>query len=77
MVAENPAPEIKKRRSVKLSADEQKNLKSFCKAFDTTTEAAEAIGISREVLIRVTILGSGSPETIEKIRAVITQDKAA
>lgn len=58
----------KKRRSVKLTQDERKAFKQFRKTFDTDVECAEAIGISREVLIRVGILGSGAPETIDKIR---------
>ena len=68
---------VKKRRSVRLSNDEHKSLRSFIKRFDTLTEASEAIGISREVLTRVQILGSSSPDTIEKIRAVIIQDSEA
>jgi predicted DNA-binding protein (UPF0251 family) len=63
---------VTKRRSVKLIPDELKALKAYRKQFDTEVECAESIGIKREVLGRVMLLGSGSPETIDKIRAVIS-----
>lgn len=65
---------IPKKKSVKLTSDEVKALKSFRKNFLTDVDCAEAIGIGRETFIRVNILGKSSPETIEKIRATITTD---
>lgn len=62
----------RRRKSEKLTPEEIKAFKNYRKGFDTDVDCAESIGISREVMIRVGILGSGSPETIEKIRAVIT-----
>lgn len=61
----------RKRKSEKLSKDEFKALKSFVGGFDTVVDAAENIGIHRNVLDLVLIKGSGSPETIQKVRTAI------
>lgn len=61
----------KKRRSVLLTKDEWKALKSYRRGFNTLSECAESIGIFYQVLDRVLLVGSGSPETIEKVRAVL------
>lgn len=66
-----------KRRSVKLKKDELSALRSVCKGYDTVIEAAEAIGIHRNTLDRVILLGSGRPENIEKIRAFIGEFQKA
>jgi hypothetical protein len=60
-----------KRKSEALTKDEFTALKQFAKGFRTVVECAEAIGISRVVLDRILIVGSGSPETVEKIRAAL------
>lgn len=60
-----------KRKSVALTSDELSALKKFAKGYRTTVECADAIGIHRAVLDRVLIVGSGSPETIQKIRTAI------
>lgn len=60
-----------KRRSVALTYHEKVRLTTYLKTFSTIVECAEVIGIHRNVLDRVILTGSGSPETIEKIRAVI------
>jgi len=62
-----------KRKSEALTRDEMTALKQFAKGFRTTVECAEAIGIHRAVLDRVLIVGSGAPETVEKIRAAINK----
>ena len=59
-----------RRKSIRLSPDEFKALKRYRKAFATEVECAEAIGISRVVLNRVLLLGSGSPDTIRRIKEV-------
>jgi hypothetical protein len=61
----------RRRKSEPLSTDEKKELKQYAKRFTAQLDCAEAIGISREVLIRVLLAGSGSPETISKIRETL------
>lgn len=61
----------KKRRSVKLTPDEKKAFKKLMNTYDLKIEAAEAIGVTRQVLDLVLIKGSGSPETIDRIRKAI------
>ena len=61
----------RKRKSEPLTRDEAVALKKYYKSFHTAADCADAIGISREVLGRVMLVGSGSPETIEKIRTAI------
>lgn len=56
------------KRSIKLSQDEKKALKNFCKSFQTEVDCALAIGIDRNVLARVRMIGSGSEVTISRIR---------
>lgn len=58
----------KKRKSVKLTADEFKSLKQYRKGFHTEIECAERLGVDRWILNRILIVGSGAPESIEKIR---------
>lgn len=60
-----------KRKSVKLTKEEHKALKEYRKGFNTEVECAISIQIDRLVLNRVLLVGSGSPETIEKIKAVL------
>lgn len=61
----------KRRKSVALTASELRRLKKFRSRFNTDVECSEALGIDRAVMLRVMLVGSGSPETIEKIRLVI------
>lgn len=64
----------RKRKSEPLTKEEYQALKQYRKKFHTAVDCAEAIGITREVLDRVLLAGSGSPETVEKIRAAIGSD---
>ena len=59
------------RKSVKLTQDEFKALKKFRKGFDTGVDCAIEIGIDRVVLDRVLTVGSGSEETVGKIRETL------
>lgn len=59
------------RKSERLTSDEYKALVKLVNAQPTQVDAAEIIGISREVLGRVLIVKSGSPATIGKIRLVL------
>ena len=61
-----------KRKSIALSEEEFASLKQYAKQFNTGVECAETIGIHRNVLDRILLAGSGSPESIEKIRAALT-----
>lgn len=60
-----------KRKSVRLTKDEEKALKKFVASFHKVVEAAEEIGIHRNVLDLVLVKGTGSPETIQKVRDAI------
>lgn len=65
----------RKRKSVALTTDEYAALKKYAKGFRTGVECAESIGIDRNVLDRVLLVKSGSPETIEKIKARILESE--
>lgn len=62
----------RKRKSERLSKDELHALKKYVRAFPAVVQAAETIGIHRNVLDLVIIKGSGSPETIQKVRSTLT-----
>lgn len=59
------------RKSVKLSPLEFKAFKKYVNGKETKVDASIEIDITRPTLDRVLLSGSGSPETIEKIKAVI------
>lgn len=59
------------KKSVALSTQEKKALRTFRKQFDTDVACAAAIGIDRNVLVRVLMAGSAAPQTIKKIKAAI------
>ena len=59
------------KRSIKLSQDEKKKLKKYCKTFQTEVDCALVIGIDRNVLARVRMIGSGSEITITRIRETL------
>lgn len=65
------------RKSEKLTAEERKALKQYRKGYDTEVECAVSIGIDRLVLNRVLLIGSASPATVGKIRAVLSTKPAA
>ncbi len=67
----------RKRKSEALSPGDFKALRIWVNNQPTIIDAALVIGISREVLSRVLIVKSGSPATIEKIRAVLPKDAGA
>jgi predicted DNA-binding protein (UPF0251 family) len=61
----------KRGTSVSLSKEEKAALKLYRTGFVTEVECALSIGIDRNVLSRVMGFGSGSPETIAKIKAAL------
>lgn len=60
-----------KKKSVSLTGIEKKALKEYRKRFDSEVACAVAIGIDRNVLNRVMLAGSGSTDTIDKIRTAL------
>lgn len=60
------------KKSVALSAKEKKALLNYRKLFVTDVACAGAIGIDRNVLIRVLMAGSAAPETIKRIKRAIS-----
>lgn len=62
---------IKRRKSEPLTKSEVKALKAYRQGFSTEVDCAVSIGIDRLVLNRVMMVGSGSPETIGKIKKVL------
>lgn len=61
-----------RKKSEPLTKGELKKLKGYRKRFSTDVACASTIGIDRNVLGRVILAGSGSPETVEKIRTVLS-----
>jgi predicted DNA-binding protein (UPF0251 family) len=66
-----------RRKSELLTKDEFSSLKKYVISQHTVTDAAYAIGINRQTLDRVLIIGSGSPETVQAIREKLNQLQAA
>jgi uncharacterized protein YnzC (UPF0291/DUF896 family) len=61
----------RKRKSEALTEAEHAALKQYRTGYNTEVECALSIGIDRVVLNRVLAVGSGSPETIKKVRQVL------
>jgi hypothetical protein len=61
----------RKKKSEKLARPEHAALKQYRKKFDTEVDCAISLGIDRVVLNRVILKGSGAPDTIAKIRAIL------
>lgn len=56
------------RRSEPLTKNEHKALKKYVHTFYTKMDAADALGINRQVLDLVLLKGTGRSDTIQKIR---------
>lgn len=65
------ANSFKRPKSVPLTKDELKALKRYRKGFDKEVDCAASIGVDRLVLNRIIMVGSGSPYSIDKIKAAI------
>lgn len=70
-VIEQDTTKTTNRRSVVLKPEEHKQLKRYIRGFNTMTEAAESLNVSRQVLERIQLVGSGSPVNIEIIRSKV------
>jgi|GEM_PF-1325884 len=71
---------VTKRRSVRLSQDHLLTLKTHREGFETSVACAASLGIDRNVLDRVLLIGSGSHDTIAKIKGALglkDQDECA
>lgn len=64
----------KKRKSVRLEPSEKRNLVRFIREKGTKLLAAEALGIAPNTLDRILLAGSGSHDTIERIREVLSHE---
>jgi len=62
-----------KRKSVALTDVEYKSLKKFIKAYTSLSEAAENLGVSRQVLDRMQLVRSGSGDSISLIRQKLSE----
>jgi len=60
-----------KRRSVKLEKWERKALDNLRQKFSTAIECAEFLGLKRNTFDRIYLVGSGSADTVDKVRAKI------
>lgn len=67
----------RRRRSELLTKEEHRILLKFINSFPTLIDAADSIGLPRQTLERVKIIGSGSPETIQAIREKLNELQAA
>jgi len=67
----NASTMTRKRKSEALTEAEHAALKQYRTGFNTEVECAISIGIDRVVLNRVLAIGSGSPDTIKKVRKVL------
>jgi len=58
---------VTRRKSQPLTKEQKSLLKAYRSSFYTVQECAEALGVSRQVLDRVLLVWSGSPENISII----------
>jgi len=68
---ENTTAKMKAARSEKMTRSEHKAFKAWFHMQPTNEAAALKLGVARNTLDRLIVLGSGKPETIAKIREVI------
>lgn len=61
----------RRRKSEPLTKEEREALQEYRKGFTTEVDCAISIGIDRLVLNRILMVGSGSPESIIKVRKVL------
>jgi len=59
------------KKSESLTFEEQKRFKQLVEKFNTREDCASALTLSRQAIHRILGSGSGKPESIEKIRALL------
>jgi len=69
----NASTMTRKRKSEALTEAQHAALKTYRTGYNTEVECALSIGIDRVVLNRVLAIGSGSPDTIKKIKKVLAR----
>lgn len=67
----------RRRKSEKLTPAEKIAFKKWVMSHDTQEDAREALGVAKSTLDRVLALGSGNPDTVQKIREKINPVAAA
>lgn len=65
------------KKSELLTKEEHNALKKLVASYHTVVDASFAIGITRQTLDRVLMIGKGSPENIQIIRKKLNQLQAA
>lgn len=73
MINIQPTTTERKRKSEKLTKEEFQAFKKFVRSRPTIVDAAEQIGIHRNVVDLVLIKGKGSPETVGLIRGKLAE----
>lgn len=64
------------KKSELLTREEHSALKKLVASYHTVVDAAYSIGVSRQTLDRVVMIGKGSPDNINIIRAKIQEDES-
>lgn len=59
------------RKSEKLTKQEHRAFINWVKGQETKIDAAATLGVARQTLDRLYIIGSGHPDTIQSIRKLI------
>jgi hypothetical protein len=67
----------RKRKSEQMTPEERRAFRKWVGEQPTKIDAAAALPVSIGTLDRLLILGSGSPETIQKVREIAIQSHAA
>jgi hypothetical protein len=63
----------RKRRSESLTKEEFDAFLIYVKSFPTKTDAAEAIGLTRQTLNAVEFRGTGRPDSVQLIRGKLKE----
>jgi hypothetical protein len=61
------------KKSELLTKEEHSALKKLVASYHTVVDAAFAIGVTRQTLDRVVMIGKGSPESINTIRQKLSE----
>lgn len=64
-------------RREELTTEERKEFKKLVKSFPTRQAAVKALGMNKNTIERVMLVGSGHPDTIDTIRKQLEARKVA